>query len=77
MADRSHQQNLSGFLQYVSDGADFTVNIHTIEGQYTFHRMGSIQCTTYASNADSVGIIKSVLTPLKASVICSYAAVLI
>ena len=77
MAAWSHQQNLSGFLYYVSDDRDFTINIHTIDGQYTFYRMGGSQCITPASNADSVGIIKNVLTPPNASVICSYAAVLI
>ena len=69
MADRSHQQNLSGFLQYVFKDTDFDFNIHIIDDQYTFHGMGGIQCTTPASNADSVGIIKSVVAPPKASAI--------
>ena len=77
MADRSHQQNFNGFLQYIFDDADFHLNIHTIDGQYTFNGMGGIQCNTPASNTVSLGIIKRVLTPPKASVICSYAAVCI
>ena len=60
------------------DDADFDLIIHIIGGQYTFHGLGDIQCNTPASNTDSVGFGKRVLTRLtKSSVICSYAAVLI
>ena len=77
MADGSRHPTFSGFLQYASDDADFAINIHAVDGRCTFHGMGGIQCTAPASNANSVGIIKSVLTPRQASVICSYASVLI
>ena len=40
-------------------------------------RLGGIQCTTPASNADSVGVLKHILILTKSSMICSYAAVLI
>ena len=77
MANQSYQQNLSGFLQYVFDDAHFDFIIHIIGGQYTFHGMGGIHCTTPASNTDCVGVIKCVLTLTKSTVTCSYATVLI
>ena len=36
MADQSHQHNLSGFLQYVSDDADFAINIQILMANIHF-----------------------------------------
>ena len=77
MADQPPQLNLNGPLWYVFDDVNFDINIHTIDGQYTFHGgMGSIQCITAACDTDSVVVIKHVVTPAKASGICSCAVVL-
>ena len=56
MADQSHQHNLRNFLLYLIDNANF--NVYTIDGHYTFHGIGGIQCTTPTSNTDLLAILQ-------------------